>query len=150
MQVIPRFKLMFFDNAKVINAVDRASRSVLSKFGAFVRTAAKSSIRPRKKSSKPGHPPTSHSGLLKKFIFFGYSQQQTSVVIGPAKLNQKIGNAPEVLEYGGKSTIFAWDSKAKVKTKQTVRIAARPYMRPAFAKNLPKLPALWRNSVRAT
>ena len=148
MQVMVNWKVMFFDSPKVIHRVDRASRSVLSKFGSFVRTAARSSIRPRKKSSKPGNPPTSHSGMLRRFIFFGYSQQLTSVVIGPAKLNAKKGNVPEVLEYGGKSNIFSYDSSVKKKVKKSVRISARPYMRPAFAKQMPMLPALWKNSVK--
>ena len=65
------FKQLFFDRQAVISKVDAATRRVLSKFGAFVRRSAKSSIRKLKKPAPPGHPPSSHTGLLKKFIF-GY------------------------------------------------------------------------------
>lgn len=53
----------FFDRKAVLAAVDKATLRVLSKFGAFVRRRAKSSIRKRKKASPPGQPPSSHSGL---------------------------------------------------------------------------------------
>lgn len=140
------FKGMFFDRAKVINAVDQATRKVLSKFGAFVRTAAKSSIRTRKKAvSAPGQPPFSKTGLLKKFLFFGFDPSTRSVVIGPAKLNSGT-NAPEVLEYGGTTTIT--DRVKGKKIQRRVRIEARPYMGPAYVKEKPKLSPLWANSVK--
>jgi len=50
---------MFFDSKKVVSATDRATRRVLSRFGAFVRRTAKQSIRKRKKVSQPGSPPSS-------------------------------------------------------------------------------------------
>ena len=65
-----------------------------------------------------------------------------SVVIGPARLNQKRGNVPPTLEYGGPAVA--------VRRGQTrrVTIAPRPYMRPAFAAEQKSLPPLWRNSIR--
>ena len=47
----------FFDRAKVKNAADAGTRRVLSRFGAFVRTRAKTSIRKKKGTSPPGSPP---------------------------------------------------------------------------------------------
>lgn len=136
-------KAVFFDRQAVISKVDAASRKVLSKFGAFVRRSAKSSIRKRKKPAPPGSPPSSHTGLLKKFIFFGYDTDARSVVIGPTRLNQKgRGEAPPLLEYGGKTTL-----KRRGKRKRTT-YKARPYMGPAFEKEKPQLPAMWRDSVR--
>lgn len=136
-------KAVFFDRKSVISKVDAASRKVLSKFGAFVRRSAKSSIRKRKKPAPPGSPPSSHTGLLKKFIFFGYDPDPGSVVIGPTRLNQKgRGEAPPLLEYGGKATL-----KRRGKRKRTT-YKARPYMGPAFEKEKPQLPAMWRDSVR--
>lgn len=138
-----RMKSMFFDRKAVIDKTDAATRRVLSKFGAFVRTGAKSSIRKRKKSSAPGSPPSSHTGLLKRLIFFGYDTEKRSVVIGPERLNgHGQGEAPAILEYGGRTTI-----KSGGKRKQVV-YRARPYMQPAFEKEKPKLPALWANSVK--
>lgn len=140
------FKGMFFDRAKVINAVDQATRKVLSKFGAFVRTAAKSSIRTRKKAvSAPGQPPFSKTGLLKKFLFFGFDPSTRSVVIGPAKLNTG-SDAPEVLEHGGSTTVFSRRNGKRI-TKR-VRIERRPYMQPALEKEKSKLGPLWLNSVK--
>ena len=104
----------FFDSRHVMNRVDKATRSVLSKFGAYVRRTARRSIRKRKRRSRPGKPPSSHSGLLKRFIFFGY----------------------------GTSTVEEDDEKKQV------RIKARPFMGPAYEKELPGLPQMWRDSVR--
>jgi len=135
-------KRMFFDRQAVISKVDAATRRVLSKFGAFVRRSAKSSIRKRKKPAPPGQPPSSHTGLLKKFIFFGYDAARQSVVIGPTRLNQKgRGEAPPLLEYGGKATLVRRGKKKRV------TYQARPYMGPAFEKEKPQLPAMWRGSI---
>ena len=139
-------KSTFFDRPKVMKAVDRATRRVLSRFGAFVRTTARSSIRQRKHPSGPGRPPSSHTGLLKRFIFFGYDRSRRSVVIGPARLNQKVGDAPHALEYGGTSTVV--EGTRNKRTKRRVAIAARPFMGPAFEKEKPQLTKLWSDSVR--
>ena len=139
-------KQLFFDTKAVRSKLDAATRRVLSKFGAFVRRGARSSIRKRKRISTPGEPPSSHTGLLRRFIFFGYDPRQRSVVIGPARLNQKIGNAPAALEYGGTSTVI--EGLRGKRKKRRVRMAARPYMGPAFETEKPKLPAMWRDSVR--
>lgn len=136
-------KRLFFDRKAVISKVDAATRKVLSKFGAFVRRTARGSIRSRRKPAPPGAPPSSHTGLLKKFIFFGYDPAQRSVVIGPARLGGRgYGEAPSILEYGGQTTIVSHGKRKKA----TYR--ARPYMVPAFEKEKPKLPAMWLDSVR--
>lgn len=140
---------MFFKSTKVLLAVDKATRKVLSKFGSFVRTTAKQSIKkpPKKakiKVSRPGNPPFSQTGMLKKFIFFGYDHNKKSVVIGPTSIHG--GTAPELLEYGGK-TIRAY-GKRREKIKKTITIKARPYMGPAYDENEPKLAAMWRDSVK--
>ena len=139
-------KAMFFDRKAVMSRVDKATQKVFSKFGAFVRTAAKSSIRSRKKVSAPGSPPSSHTGLLKKFIYFGYDPAHRSVVIGPTRLSQKVGDAPEALEYGGESAVVS--GLRGRRKKRNVNIKARPYMHPAFEQEKPKLPAMWANSVK--
>lgn len=133
-----KIKHLFFDHPKVLSAVDKATRSVLSRFGAFVRRTAKGSIRKRKASSAPGNPPSSHTGLLKRFIFFSYDPGQRSVVIGPMRLNQKNTDAPHTLEYGGSTAV----------KNKTVRIAPRPFMGPAFEKEKQTLPHLWKHSVK--
>ena len=147
-----KIKSLFFDKAGVVNKVDKATRKVLSKFGAFVRTTAKSSIRKRKKPSAPGSPPSSHVGLLKKFIFFSYEPQSRNVVIGPVLLSSKKSSGsntvPGVLEYGGKTQRAVWDDSEKQRKQKNVTIRKRPFMHPAFDKELSKLPAMWRDSVK--
>ena len=143
---VDQAKGFFFDAPKVIRAVDRTTRQVLSKFGAFVRTAARSSIRKRKRASAPGQPPSSHTGLLKRFIYFGYDPHQQSVVIGPTKINAQGQDIPHVLEYGGPSAVVR--RRRGKRTSRTVTVAARPFMHPALEKELPKMPAMWRDSVK--
>jgi hypothetical protein len=161
---------MFFDKPAILNSVDAGTRQFLSKFGAFVRTRARSSIRTRKTPSEPGTPPSSHEGTLKKYIYFGYDQNVRSVVIGPEKTNQVFfngdgrpvtGTVPEVLERGGEIRILEvfkygrWQradlrsrrSIAGLKTRlRTVKIEARPYMGPAFEAEKNNLPSLMENA----
>lgn len=144
-------KQLFFDSPKVVRAVDRTTRRVLSKFGAFVRRTARSSIRKRKRTSEPGSPPSSHTGLLKRFIFFGYDAQKRSVVIGPERLTQRgRGEAPHLLEYGGTGSVQRKGPSASLRAgrRRRAKVRARPFMGPAFEKEQPKLPAMWRDSVR--
>jgi hypothetical protein len=145
---IIQFKKMFFDSKQVLAATDKAARSVLSKIGAFIRREAKSSIRPggtKHKASLPGPPPRSQTGLFKRFIFFGYDTSAQSVVVGPAKLGGVKGkDAPHALEYGGKTVLGPQTSGFS----RSVTIAKRPYMGPSLNKNLPKLPAMWVNSIK--
>ena len=140
-----KIKELFFDRAAIASAVDRGVRKVLSKFGAFVRTTAKHSIRKRKTVSRPGSPPSSHVGTLKNLIFFGYDPSQRSVVIGPASFAGKTGTAeaPPLLEYGG--TAKRKNRKGKV-VQATYK--ARPFMGPAFEEEKKQLPALWAGSIK--
>lgn len=131
----------FFDREKVKRAIDANTRRILSKFGAFVRQRAKTSIRDHPGISPPGKPPHSHVGLLRKFIFFAYDAQRRSVVIGPTLLRDD-SEAPRLLEFGGE-TVRREGGKAK-----RLYYRARPFMRPAFEAELAQLPPLWKNSIR--
>jgi hypothetical protein len=137
-----RIKEMFFDRKAVMDAVDRGTRKVLSKFGSFVMTAARHSIRKRKAASAPGQPPSSHVGTLRRNIFFGFDTAARSVVIGPTPIRSEV-EAPPLLEYGGRAR--RKDRKGKT---VTATYRARPFMGPAMEKELPKLPAMWANSIR--
>lgn len=167
---ISEFKKMFFDRAAVMSAADRAELNVLSKFGAFVRRTARSSVKKvgkraasalaaaiasgnpeairaarRGTVSTPGNPPKGHGEeLFKKWILFGYDREARSVVIGPARLNSKTGEALPALEYGGTSHITGGNRDGT-----PIKVAARPTMQPAFNKNIPTLPPMWRNSIHA-
>lgn len=132
-------KELFFDRAAVINDVDKTARRALAGFGGLTRTISRRSIRKRKTISAPGKPPTSQTGLLKRFIFFSFDPQSRSVVIGPAAL-QRVeggGDGPSLLEFGGKRT-------SGQRGKQVFR--PRPFMGPAFDKAQEKLPDIWQKS----
>jgi hypothetical protein len=141
-----RIKDLFFDRQKVERAADKAKREVLSKAGAFIRQTARTSIRKRKGVSPPGNPPYSHTGLLRRFILFGYDRSTDSVVVGPARIS-KPGDAPHALEFGGTTEMEQRRRGRRVRVK--ARIRKRPYMGPAMEKELPKFPTLWRNSIRS-
>ena len=139
-----RIKDMFFDRATVIRAVDGTKRKVLSKAGAFIRTAARTSIRKRKASAPAGKPPHSHEGSLRRLILFGYDRAADSVVVGPVGFKKSV--APNVLEYGGETVVLS--RRGGRLTSRKVKVAPRPHMAPALEKERPKLPLLWRNSIR--
>lgn len=142
-----KIKDMFFDRAAVASHIDPKKRKFLSKFGAFVRTRAKRSIKPGGKSniiSDPGEPPRSHDGSLRKNIFFAYEASSENVVIGPIVLPGKIGaEALEALEFSGE-TVIERLSRGKRK-RERVNIEARPFMTPAFEAEKSNISTIWRS-----
>lgn len=97
-------KKMFFDRQAVIDAIGRGNVKTLGRAGAFIQRRAKSSIRKRKRASRPGEPPSSHVGTLRNLIYFGFDTGTRSVVIGPTPVGA-IGRVPPTLEYGGPSVV---------------------------------------------
>lgn len=140
---IDQAKGLFFDSEAVKKQTTRKERRVLSRFGAFVRRSARDSIRKRRRVSDPDDPPSSHNGLLKRFIFFVFDILSHSVVIGPTLINRGDGTAPEALEAGGEFPRVNKRGKPYL-----AHYRARPYMGPAFQKNLPKVPEMWEDSIR--
>ncbi len=155
-----RVKALFFDSAAVKGLVDAKTRVALSRFGSFTRRTAKGLLRYSKGSSPAGVPPKVHRTLrrtktnrkgevktqsvspLREFIFFSYDPERKSVVIGPVPLGGKAGPAAlDAIEHGGTSPVEIRRNGAKV----TIlwRVEARPFMAPAFAKELPNAPKLW-------
>ena len=134
-------KAGFFDREKVQRAVDASTRRALSRFGAFVRQRAKTSIRTKAGTSPPGQPPYSHTGVLKQFLLFAYDAERKSVVIGPTLIREG-SPAPRLLEHGGDTTIATRTGPRRA------RYRPRPFMGPAFRAELPQLPAIWKHSVR--
>ncbi len=143
----------FFDSKLVMSATDKAERRVLSRFGAFVRRTSRSSIRKRKKPSAPGKPPTNRIGTLKRLIFFTYDTLRKNVVIGPLQHGE--GEGANALEEGGAVTIKVpeYETRNKVRRirsvkRETVKIEKRPFMKPAFDKELPTVADQFSNSIR--
>jgi hypothetical protein len=164
-------KQFFFDKELVLNAVDKAARRSLSRGGSYIRTTAKQSLRykPVKADSPSGQPPFVHrserftrtvtnkktgvtktraTSPLKELVFFAYDPQRKSVVTGPAVFQQsktKKYRVPGVLEEGGSVTVRR--KGRAVFYSRRIKIAPHPYMRPALAKNLPKIVKGFRASV---
>lgn len=135
-----------FDRKHVMDSVEKSKLKVLSRCGAFVMTTARGLIRHAKNwndYSKPGRPPKSHLGLLKKLIVFAWEPRSRSVVIGPTRLNQRDDSAPALLEFGGE----AIRTKRMPERQYVAHYEPRPYMGPALEKNVAKFPTLFENSI---
>lgn len=150
----------FFDHEKVKKAMDEATQKNLSKFGAWVMTQARRSMRRTKKSSSPGEPPKAHVGLIKEgqhAVEFWWDFNSRSVVIGPTLINRS-SVALKTLEHGGDEMLsWVWRTKnvgAKKKRwlekspSYTAHYAPFPFMQPAYDENLAKLQPLWANSIK--
>ncbi len=145
-------------------AIAKSRRSGLIRAGAYVRTAARRSIRPaprpartkgrrkgqrRNISSRPGQPPRQHTrtGQNLKLILFAWEEARKSVVVGPLLFKSSAGvRITEVLEHGGRS--YTRPNPRAKSRKRATRVAARPFMRPALASESPKFPNLFANSVK--
>jgi len=136
MQVLFRGRLAWFNGAPLRRYVlgYKMPRG-LNYLGAYCRKVARHSMKRSAKPSLPGQPPHTHVGLLKNAIFYAYDRERRCVVVGPLRIH-RIAYAgvsvPHVLEYGGRSCVRG----------RWVRIAARPYMRPALAKTVENAPNL--------
>lgn len=136
-----KVKKLFFDRGAVLSAAEKKSRAVLSRFGAFVRRRARSSIRQRKAISEPGSPPSSHKGTLREAILFAYDAARRSVVIGPVAMG-KGGTGARALEEGGDVSV------AGLRDGRALHFRPRPFMRPAFVAELPKVPGEFRGGMQ--
>jgi hypothetical protein len=142
---------LVFNPGPLLSAKDRAEMALLRKVGAYVRRAAKSSLRYRKKSAPPGIPPFVHRSdsytrlkknrrtgqmtrqavsPLRELIFFAVDMYDRAVYIGP-KLGGSRTGAPRRLEKGGVGTIGYMKQRRGI-------WAARPYMDPALRSVLPQ------------
>lgn len=161
----------FFDKPKVQRATKNMNRRSLSKIGAFIRTRDRSSMRPagkKGKVSRPGEPPRVRKGQLKKFLYFVYSPETESVVVGPVLLNGNVQDGqtvPNKLEFGGRiktelvelpSGLIVPANSAlgrKVNGRKFTRqnkLEPRPHTGPAFEKTKPEMPAAFRGEFNNT
>lgn len=142
---VAEFKKLFIRFDRVMTAAERGKLKALSKFGAFVRRRAQTSMRRRKRGvSAPGTPPFAKKGLLKKLLFFAYDPASDSVLVGPAAINKS--PVPNTHEFGGllgrRRT-----RKDGTRSQKTVRYPARPFMKPALDAELPKFADCFRGSI---
>jgi phage gpG-like protein len=99
---------------------------------AVLRKIAIRSIHKRKKPSRPGSPPHTQTGRLKKAILYYNDRNRQEAIIGPSK--NIIGIAGAEHEHGGRF--------------RRERFPARPYMGPALEKIVPSLPPMWAGSIK--
>ena len=174
-----RSKHYFFDKDIIVRKLTHAEREALAKHGASIRKEAKSSMKtkPIDVHAEPGNPPFRHNvtgALLWRHLYFSYNPQTSSVIVGPEKLSGKKGDAPHVMEYGDYQTTKPIGLNRKVfqrvermgklakrrfwkeyreSRKQAGKnefVEARPYMRPALAKEMhtARLHEVWANIVK--
>ena len=137
----------FFDSAAVMRDVAPKRRKFLSRFGAFVRTRARSLLNKSGgksgKTSAPGQPPRKQVGTLRRNIFFAYERSTDNVVIGPVELQSSAsgGDAPEALEKGGILSFVDQSGKTR-----SAKVQSRPFMQPAFDEVKQQISSIWRDS----
>lgn len=117
---VTQYKNSFFSREGLELAVDKGLYKAKEKFGAFLARRMSHNIRKRNRVSKPGETPTSQTGTLRNFIFFAYDNATGSVIVGPAKTNQKNAQGyggktiPQTLERGGLIRIFEHQLESNV------------------------------------
>jgi hypothetical protein len=160
---VPAFipKKLFFTDKEVIRATNAATRSNFTHLGGYCRKMAINSIKKRRGVSAPDAPPHSHVGTLRRHIYYHYNPKTKSVVIGPARIStlrkKRPGvapvawtNAPALLEWGGKTTRRQMNKRGTHFVTRPMRYRKRPFMVPAMEATKAKLPAVWRDSIKAT
>ena len=132
-----------FAEKPILSAKDRGTRRALKSIGALVPTVARRSMKKKKNPSQPGQPPRVIEGKLKRFLFFVVDGSE-SVTIGPAKLAET--GTPSILEYGGvKRNRVRKQGRRAI---QSVKVEARPYMRPANETTSDKYADLFKNAFK--
>lgn len=161
-----RMKMLFFDSAAVTKAMNAADRKALSKFGAFVRTDARDSLRMAKQKTlgqltsrqRMAYDIAAHNARIR-----GEPRprkpEATAVPGEPPRLHVR----PRGSNPLRKLIFFGYDiAKKSVVIGPLPYKGARaaklehgsggyhkfPFMAPAMAKELPILPKLYENSVR--
>ena len=150
-----------------MKAVKDGFKTGLSKAGAFIRQRAKTSIRKRKQTAKPGSPPSSHRGTLRDLILFQYDENTESVVIGPQLFgSHTTPTVPNLLEFGGEvngagKTIYVTNEvgrdangkfvsggKKKIEISGKLKFHQFPFMQPALDAEMDNFPGLFEGVVR--
>jgi hypothetical protein len=159
-------KRAFFDRRAVTGAMDRKRRKVLSKFGAFVRQRARSSMRPARQKS------LSEMSQAELIDFQEYKRRAEAHGLKAKRplASSKPGEPPRVItgllkkflffvfdaQKGsvviGPAALNAKDRSAPanleyggsiIKGGHRFQVEARPFMAPAFEAELGGLPSLW-------
>lgn len=163
--ITAKIKNARFDGEVVMSAKERAHKRVTMKQAAYVRTAARRSMRTapdvrarrrqagganvraaslRVRRSRPGQPPFNRTGKLKNAIRFAYDRSARGAIVGPLGLSGSTGAA--LLEYGGTDVMI--ERRNGRRRKRRVTIKARPYMSSTIERTADKLAKMWRDQIR--
>ena len=121
-----------FDRKKVRRRAAEGSFRSLGHAGAALRLTARRSIRRSGMPSRPGQPPHTRRGQLKRALRYAVDKSRERVLIGPAYT--VVGRSAAAHEFGGR---YRRDTYAK-----------RPFMGPALMKIRSRLPRMWADSIR--
>jgi len=91
-----------FDKTKLKKKVETATFTSLRHAGGAIGKTARFSIRRRKKPSRPGSPPHTQTGMLRRVIRYEVTNNKTNVIIGP--VNEVAGRLWNLHEFGGVAT----------------------------------------------
>jgi len=165
-----------FDKQKLKKKAETATFTSLSEAGGAVRKTAKRSIRKRKKASKPGSPPHTQTGMLKRVIRFS-SKDSCSACSAKTKASKrysslikphrfKVGEHGPIRakQHGSKTKFARIELRTAAQANRATRLIAeenerrsdnkprhypkRPFMKPALEANRSRLPTFWANSVK--
>lgn len=120
------------ETKRVLAKAKAATFKNLGHAGAAIRLVARRSIRRRQSASRPGTPPSTRRGQLKRAIAYAVEPRDQLVVVGPDY--EVVGDAGRAHEFGGRF--------------RRERYEKRPFMGPALEKVRDRLPKLWEASVR--
>lgn len=171
-KTLAQWQALFFDRSVIERAAGKAKIKALSRMGATVRRTAQTSMRYRKGPSAPGTPPSAHKSgrlaalkkmgkakyngaLLREMLYFAYDPKLGDTIVGPLGFKTRGTPIPALHEFGGERAAFKKEfmvvGKGKnvslVQLKGTLRYPARPFMRPALDKAIPKFAASFRGTV---
>ncbi len=128
-------KLTIIDESpRVIAAVDKANYRNLGHAAASIRKAAMALIQRSPRASKPGEPPHTRKGLLRRAYRYAIERRGTEeevAFVGP--LHSVVGPAALPHEFGG--------------FYKGARFPARPTVGPALEANLDRFANQWRGSL---
>jgi hypothetical protein len=88
------------ETPKLKKKADEGTFESIGKAAGAIRKTASRSIRRSKKASRPGSPPNTQTGMLRRAIRFDLGPEKKDVAIGP--VNEYARTIWDLLEFGGK------------------------------------------------
>ena len=121
-----------FDEAGLLARIAHATKDILKRAGAYVRSVARRKVSVSPKASAPGRPPHSRRGLLKRAILCGLDRNGKSVLAGPGF--NFTGESAAAHEFGGRY--------------RRERYPKRPLMGPSLKESAPHIARMWNGAVK--